>query len=173
MPLLDAPGLAAGFVHPLLAPAHLLSLIGLGLLAGRASRASIVIMAGFGLGLAGGLGAIARGVGETPANDLLFVAAGVCGAIAALDWPAPVWLTASAALVIGCAIGLDSPPESILLREAVLTLIGTGCGAIATLALMVAAAALARRVQLAIALRVAGSWIAAIAMLVLALRWRG
>jgi urease accessory protein len=174
MLFLDAPGLADGFVRPLLAPAHLLSLIGLGLLAGRASLpALIAIAAGFVVGLAGGLGAIAWGIGETPANDALFAAAGACGALAALAAPIPVRAAAWAALIIGCAVGLDSPPEAISLGEAVLTLVGTGCGAVAGLVLMTAAAALIRSAGWSIALRVAGSWLAAIAVLVLALRWRG
>jgi urease accessory protein len=174
MLILDAPGFAAGFVHPLLAPAHLLSLIGLGLLAGGAvGRATIIIVAAFALSLAGGLGAIAWGAGETPANGVLFLAAGVCGAIAALGLPAPTWLAVPVALVIGCAVGLDSPPDAISLREAVWTLIGTGCGAVAALVLMMGIVAVIRRAEWVIALRVAGSWLAAIAMLVLALRWRG
>jgi urease accessory protein len=174
MLILDAPGFAAGFVQAPLAPAHLLSLIGLGLLAGRTlARASIMIVAAFALGLAAGLGAIASGVGETPANDMLFAAAGVCGAIAALGLAVPAWLAVPAALVIGCAVGLDSPPDAISLREAVMTLIGTGCGVVVAVALLTGAVALIRRAGWAIAARVAGSWLAAIAMLVLALRWRG
>jgi urease accessory protein len=174
MPLFDAPGFAAGFVHPLLAPAHLVSLVGFGLLVARAAlRGCVVVGAAFALGLAGGLGAIAWGVGETPANDVLFAAAGVCGATAALGIAVPVWLVVSAALIIGCAVGLDSPPDAISLREAVWTLIGTGGGAAAVLALMTAAAALIRWAGWAIALRVAGSWLAAVAVLVLAVRWRG
>jgi hypothetical protein len=86
--------------------------------------------------------------------------------------PVSVWLAALAAVVVGCAVGLDSPPDAISLREAVWTLIGTGCGSVAALALMTGAAALIRRAGWAIALRVAGSWLAAIAVLVLALRWR-
>jgi urease accessory protein len=174
MLLLDGPGLAAGFVHPLLAPAHLLSLIGLGLLAGRASLPVLIaIAAGFVVGLAGGLGAIAWGIGETPANDVLFAAAGACGALGAIGVPIPVWAAAPAALIIGGAVGLDSPPEAISLREAALTLVGTGCGAVAGLVLTTAAAALIRSAGWFIVLRVAGSWLAAIAVLVLALRWRG
>jgi urease accessory protein len=173
MPFFDASGFAAGFAHPLLAPAHLLSLIGLGLLAGGASlRARLAVMAAFALGLAGGLGAIASGMGETAANDMLFVAAGVCGATAALGMPVAVWLAAPAAIIVGCAVGLDSPPDAVSLREAVWTLIGTGCGAVAALALMTGAAALIRWAGRPIALQVAGSWLAAIAVLVLALRWR-
>ena len=173
MPFFDASGFAAGFAHPLLAPAHLLSLIGLGLLAGGASlRARLAVMAAFALGLAGGLGAIASGMGETPANDMLFVAAGICGATAALAMPVALWLAAPAAIIVGCAVGLDSPPDAVSLREAVWTLIGTGCGAVAALALMTGAAALIRWAVRPIALQVAGSWLAAIAVLVLALRWR-
>src|SRR6516225_1400977 len=128
MLILDAPGFAAGFVQAPLASAHLLSLIGLGLLAGcTVARTSIMTLAAFALGLSAGLGAIASGVGETPANDVLFAAAGVCGAIAALGWAVPTWLAVPAALFIGCAVGLDSPPDAISLREAVMTLIGTGC----------------------------------------------
>jgi urease accessory protein len=172
MLMLDAPGLAAGFVQALLAPAHFLSLIGLGLLAGRGSSQAATVVA-FTFGLAGGLGAIAWGAGETPASEVLFAASGVCGAVAALGRPAATWLAAPAALVIGCALGLDSPPDAISLREAVWTLIGTGFGAVAALALMAASAARVRQAGWAIALRVAGSWLAAIAVLVLALRWRG
>ena len=165
-------GFAGGLLHPLLAPAHLLSLIGLGLLAGGGPlRARGAIVAAFALGLAGGLGAIAFAAGETPANDVLLAAAVICGVIAATGLPGPAWFAAPLALIIGSAVGLDSPPETISMHEAALMLAGTFCGGIAALALIaVAAAALAR---LAIALRVAGSWIAAIAILVLALRWAG
>ena len=165
-------GFAGGLLHPLLAPAHLLSLIGLGLLAGGGPlRARGAIVTAFALGLAGGLGAIAFAAGETPANDVLLAAAVICGVIAATGLPGPAWFTAPLALIIGSAVGLDSPPETISMHEAALMLAGTFCGGIAALALIAAAAAALAR--LAIALRVAGSWIAAIAILVLALRWAG
>jgi urease accessory protein len=75
----------------------------------------------------------------------------------------------------GAVLGLLalSPPETISLREAVLMLIGTACSAIAALAVMAAAAAALARPWQGIAPRVAGSWVAAIAILVLALRWAG
>ena len=66
-----------------------------------------------------------------------------------------------------------SPPETISLHEAVLMLTGTFCGGVAALALLTAAAAWLAHLWRAIALRVAGSWIAAIAILVLALRLAG
>jgi urease accessory protein len=167
-------GFAAGLIHPLLAPAHLMSLIDLGLLAGPAPpRMRAAILAAFAAGLGGGLGAIAWGVGETPANDLLLAAAAVCGILAAAGLPVPAWFATLLALLFGIAIGLDSPPETIFIREAVLMLIGTACGGIAALALVTAAVAAFSRLWQAIPLRVVGSWIAAIAILVLALRLAG
>jgi urease accessory protein len=80
-------------------------------------------------------------------------------------------MTAALAVIVGFAGGLDSPPDAITLREAVLSLIGTACGGIAAFALLVAVAAPLARIWQGIVLRVAGSWIAAIAILVLALRW--
>jgi urease accessory protein len=164
-----AGALAGGVVNPLLAPAHVVALIGLGLLAGRNARWKII--AAFGLGLAGGLGAIAWGMGETPASDVLLAAAALCGLIAASAVAPPTWLAGPLALVTGVAFGLDSPPQTISLRDAVLVLIGTACGGVAALALMTFAASAVARIWQGIALRVAGSWIAAIAILVLALRW--
>jgi urease accessory protein len=167
-------GFAGGLLHPLLAPAHLLSLIGLGLLAGRGSlRVRIAIVAAFAAGLGGGLGAIAFGAGETSANNVLLAAAAACGVIAALGLPGRAWFVAPLALIIGSAVGLDSPPETISMHEAVLMLTGTFCGGVAALALLTAAAAWLAHLWRAIALRVAGSWIAAIAILVLALRLAG
>src|SRR5258708_7771999 len=129
-------GIVAGLVHPVSTPAHVIALIGLGLIAGRNfSRAGAVIIAAFALGLTAGLGAIAWGVGETPASDVLLASAILCGLMAASGLTAPVSLAVPVALVSGLALGLDSPPESILLGEAVAMLIGTACGGIGALAM--------------------------------------
>jgi len=167
-------GFVGGMLHPLVAPAHVIALIGLGLVASRdVLSAQVRIIAAFASGLAGGLGAIAWGAGETPANDVLVAVAALCGLIAASGLSAPAWLAAPLALASGIAVGLDSPPEVISLREAVLMLIGTACGSIALLAAAGAAASALSRLWHGIGTRVAGSWIAAIAILVLALRWAG
>jgi urease accessory protein len=169
-PFAGAAALAAGLVNPLLAPAHVLALIGLGLLVGHNPAVSKLIAA-FALGLAAGLGAIAWGVGETPASDVLLAAAALCGLLAAAGFPVPAWLAAPLALAAGAAFGLDSPPETISLRDAVLMLVGTACGGVMALAAMAFATCAVARLWHGIALRVAGSWIAAIGILVLALRW--
>jgi urease accessory protein len=167
-----AAGFVAGLVHPLSTPAHAVALIGLGLIAGRNFlRAGAAIVGAFALGLTAGLGAIAWGVGETPASDVVLASATLCGLIAASGLAAPVSLAAPVALVSGLALGLDSPPESILLGEAVAMLIGTACGGIGALAMMAFLTSRIARWRHGILLRVAGSWIAAIAILVLALRW--
>lgn len=165
-------GIIGGLLHPLSTPAHAVALIGLGLVAGRnVLAAGAAITGAFALGLAAGLGAIAWGIGETPAADVLLVGAVLCGLIAASGITLPVSLAASVALTSGIALGLDSPPDSIALGEAVAMLIGTACGGIAALAMIGLAASMIARWRHGIALRVGGSWIAAIAILVLALRW--
>jgi len=165
-------GIVAGLAHPISTPAHVVALIGLGLIAGRNFlRAGAAIIGAFALGVAAGLGAIAWGVGETPASDVLLASAILCGLIAASGLTGPVSLAVPLALVSGLALGLDSPPESILLGEAVAMLIGTACGGIGALAMIAFVASTIARWRQRIILRVAGSWVAAIAILVLALRW--
>jgi hypothetical protein len=97
----------------------------------------------------------------------------ICGLAAAKAARLLGWLAAPLALVAGLAIGLDSPPETISLREAVWTLFGTAAGSILAAAALSEAAAWAAVRWRGIALRVAGSWIAAIGILVLALRLAG
>ena len=162
----------AGLLHPLATPAHIVALTGLGLMAGRNSLSTVAAIVGvFALGLAVGLGAVASGIGETPASDVLLVGATLCGLMAAAGIVAPAAFAVPVAFLAGAALGLDSPPDAIRLTEAVAALVGTACGGIAALAVIALLAfALARRWR-GIVLRVAGSWIAAIAILVLALRW--
>jgi len=162
----------AGGIALALAPAHVVALIGPALVAARlGSRQRATVVAAFTAGLAAGLGVLAAGLGETPAADVLMVAAALCGLAAAAAFPLPPAVTAALAFVVGVAGGLDSPPHAIALREAVLSLIGTACSGIAAFAVLVAATAPLVRIWQGVVLRVAGSWIAAIAILVLALRW--
>jgi hypothetical protein len=109
------------------------------------------------------------GVGETPAGDVLLVVAALSGLAAATALRLPSEFLALMAFIVGLAGGLDSPPDAISLREAVLTLIGKACTGIGALAIMTAASAALAGFWRGIALRVAGSWM--IAVLVLALRW--
>jgi hydrogenase/urease accessory protein HupE len=162
-------GFPGGLLHPVLIPAHLMTLVGLALLIGRGKMRLISELV-FAAALIGGLGAIALGTGETRAPLVLLAVAAICGLLIAAALPAPrpvVWLLAA---VVGVAIGLDSPPDVISIRMAYVIMLGTWIGAVAVLvALAEVAARLARHWQL-IGLRVLSSWIAASAILVLALR---
>jgi urease accessory protein len=169
------PAAIGGLLAPLATPAHLIALAGFGLMAGRSNRwsARAAVGGAFVLGLAAGLGAVAAGTGETPARDVLLAIAALCGLVATSGLAVPAALAAPAALASGVALGLDSPPDAIRLDEAVAALIGTACGGVMVLALIVLAAVALARLWRGVVLRVAGSWIAAIAILVLALRWAG
>ena len=163
-----------GLLHPLATPAHVVALAGLALVGGRNNRNSLsagVVVAAFALGLAAGLGALAWGAGEMPAADALLAGAALCGLTAAAGVTPPVAFAAPMALASGVALGVDSPPDAIRLGDAMAMLTGTACGAVAALAVMTPTAAVIARWRDGIALRVAGSWIAAIAMMALAVRW--
>ncbi len=168
-PIVGVGGFYGGLLHPLLVPAHALSLLALGLFIGRQeSRRGPTII--FAAALIAGLGAVALAVGPTPAGEILLADTAVVGALVALAFvpPRPVgWL---AAAVTGAALGLDSPPEEISIELATIVLIGTGLGACMALALVIGLTSYLRRDWQRLAVRIIGSWIAASAMLVLAVR---
>jgi urease accessory protein len=164
-------GLVGGLMAALL-PTHLIALIATALLAARAKLwPDIGFVAIFTVGLAAGLAALALGAGETAAVDVLLAAAllGGFAAAAALTVPGPA--VRAMTMIVGLALGLDSPPDAILLRQALLGLVGTWCAGVTLMTATVAAATSLSRLWNGIALRVAGSWTAATAILVLALRW--
>ena len=162
-------GFAGGLVHPVVVPAHLLTLLGLGLLAGQQAEGRTALMTMFTLGLAAGLVAIASAAGPSSANLVLTAAAVVAGAWTASARPLPPVLGWPLMSVAGAAIGLDSPPETVSLREANHMLIGTGLAAALIPAALTFAVSRLNRDWQRLAVRIAGSWIAAAAILVLAL----
>jgi hydrogenase/urease accessory protein HupE len=162
---------ARGFLNPLTIPAHLLALLGLGLLIGTQPRGSLWSAFSFVAGLAVGLTAIAQAVGLTPALDLLLLASAVIGALVAMGLVLPQVLLAAIALICGLALGLDSPPQAISLADATAALFGTGLAASLAIAIVIAGSGRLRLLWQRIGLRILGSWIAASAILVLALRF--
>lgn len=170
-PIVGVEGFYGGLLHPLLVPAHAMATLALGLLIGqRAGAVRAALSAVFAFGLVAGLVAIAFGTAETAAGDVALGAAGLSGLLVALARPHPV-IVGGLAAATGLAIGLDSPPEVISVRIATVMLIGTGLGGVILLALIVEAVRALRRDWHRIAMRVVGSWIAASAILVLALRF--
>jgi hypothetical protein len=161
-----------GGVAEALVPGHFLALVSAALLGGRVPlHEKVVVVAAFAVGIATGLGGLAVGIGETPAGDALLVAAALGGLAAAAALRLPVWLVVLMAGVVGLALGLDSPPDAILMGEAILGLCATATAGIAILAAMIGMAAVFSGIWNGMALRVAGSWVTAVAVLALAIRW--
>jgi urease accessory protein len=167
-------GFAGGLLHPITVPAHTAALVGLGLLIARQPAGSrILSLVSFGLALAGGLAAIGLAVGESAADHVVSFVTLICGfwvASAAAVRPSLArLLLAALAAIGGAAIGLDSPPDTTSIPDAINMLIGTAIGAWLGLALAIVLASRARRDWQRVALRVIGSWLAASAILALAL----
>jgi urease accessory protein len=161
--------LLAGLLHPLLVPAHLMAVLALALLIGQQGwgwSVAIVYVAA----VLAGLGAIASAYVPTRTVDGLLAFAALAGLLVALGRPLPRvlgWLLGAAT---GTTVALDSPPEAISLRDANLTLAGTALGLTIALMLLVQGASRLRLGWQRIGVRILGSWIAASAILVLALR---
>ena len=164
-----------GLLHPLGVPAHVLALLALALLIGQQRAARLLVpVAAFAAGLAAGLAALAFGAGQTSAANLLLAAAALSGLLVALARPLPVPAGAPLAAVVGITLGLDSPPQAISISAATMMLIGTGVGATIALAIVVLCAryaAGAQHIAPHTGVRILGSWAAASALLVLALRF--
>jgi len=162
--------LGDGLLNPILSPAHALTLVVLGLLVGQ--QESRISLLAFAIGLAPGLSAIALAVGETPARTVLLADAALIGAMVAAAWTPPkvvVWIVAA---VAGAALALDSPPQAVTIIEGYATLAGTAAGASAILLVAAVAAGQAKPGWQRLGVRILGSWIAASAILALAVLLR-
>jgi hydrogenase/urease accessory protein HupE len=158
-----------GMLHPLLAPTHLAAMLALALLIGQQgwNRGAPIVYVG---ALLLGLGAIAWAYVPARTEESLLAFAALAGLLVALARPVPHVLGWFLAGAIGVALALDSPPEAILLRDANVTLIGTALGATITLFILVQGTSRLGHASMRIGGRILGSWIAASAILVLALR---
>jgi urease accessory protein len=169
-PIMGIGGVLGGILHALLIPEHGLSLLALGLALGQqdqsARRAGILIYV---LALTCGLVAAAFAVGETLAADVLLAATGILGLLVVTMWT-PTYLVRVLAAIAGLTIALDSRPEVASNGEAVRMLLGSGFGAAVSLAIVAEVSFLLRSNAQRIVARVMGSWITAIAILVLSLR---
>jgi hypothetical protein len=169
-PIMGIGGVLGGILHALLIPEHGLSLLALGLALGQqeqsARRAGILIYVG---ALTCGLVAAALAAGEALAADVLLAATGILGLLVVTMWT-PTYLVWVLAAIAGLTIALDSRPEVASNAEAVRMLLGSGFGAAVSLAIVAEVSFLLRSNAQRIVARVMGSWITAIAILVLSLR---
>jgi urease accessory protein len=159
-----------GLLNPLTTPAHMLTLLALALLLAQQPQRSAVLLL-FALALAAGFVAIVLAVETTPARTVLLAVAATLGVMVAAAW-APKLLAWLLATIAGAALALDSPPQAVTIAEAYATLAGTTVGACAILVVVAPLAAHAKADWQRLGVRILGSWIAASAILVLAVQLR-
>jgi len=158
-----------GLLHPVLILPHLLALAAVGLLIGQnAPRTSRIVLpivtACLVCGLAFGIGRLAA-----PPQWALLAVGLASGLLVAVAWPGGILLPGALAIVAAALVALDSPPDTTRADQMRLMLAGNGLGAILVVTYCGGIAALVRKPWQRIGVRVAGSWIAAIALLALAL----
>jgi hydrogenase/urease accessory protein HupE len=164
----------AGALHPFASPAQLIALLALALAIGQqahgvlqAAKAPLLTLAA---ALALGL-ATHRVIGD-PLTDraLLVLAAGIGLAVAAqAALPRSAWAVLAAAVAL--AVGWGSGPGAADGAARALALAGTAAGVLLLVTYVAVMTSAARLPWLRIAVRVVGSWLAAAALLVLALSW--
>jgi urease accessory protein len=165
-------GFPGGLLHPLLVPAHALTLIALGLLTGTfATKTRLILLAIFAAAAAAAFALIAMAYSATQAETLILCLAAAIGLLLAANLVPPFPVAVLFAIAIAGAIIFDSVPPVLTVSETALALAGTASSAIALVAATAwLSGALPRRVGL-LAVRIAGSWIATSAIMVLALRF--
>lgn len=170
-------GLAAGALHPLLTPAHLIVLVALGLLLGQQGvRHWTLNFPSFAVTLVAGL--LLSNVYGNPFpldnNLILLVVALLAGLLAVVAYPLPRWLVWLLVVKAGTMIGLDTVPTvlpGIAAHKIYLTLAGSALSSCALLLGLSVFSFYLSKLWEGIAVRVLGSWVTASAVLTLALRF--
>lgn len=164
-------GFYGGLMHPLLVPAHVLALCGLGLLIGQQPRRlGAGLMALFAASLIVGVTAIVSAVSPIYQDTLVLVVAVITGILVALARPVTALISLPLVVIAAIAVMLDSVPQEISMQTTFLALIGTVIAAFVFASFTAEAARALTRDWQRIGVRIVGSWIAASAVLVLALR---
>jgi urease accessory protein len=164
-------GFAGGALHPILVLSHALALIALGLLAGvQPPRARLILIAIFPAAMIFAFGFVALAYATDRAELAVLTLTAVTGLTLAAHPQAPFAIAAILVALGSGAILFDSVPAVPSVRETVLALAGTAFSATAVVAIAAFAGAALPAFWPRIGVRVAGSWIAASAILVLALR---
>ena len=162
-------GFYGGLIHPLLVPAHGLALAALGLLIGQQTpRAGLKAV--FAAALLLGVIVIVSAFAARDVDYAILGIAAAAGVAVAIARPLSVVVSCPLAAVAGVAIELDSVPQGISMQTTFLALAGTAVGAFLVVMFLADLAVCLQRDWQRIGARVAGSWIAASAILVLALR---
>ncbi|MGE0849440.1 MAG: HupE/UreJ family protein [Hyphomicrobiaceae bacterium] len=165
-----ARSFSEGLLHPLLVPAHALAVLGLGLLIGQqAFSMRRLAIASYVAGLGTGFAALIAAVAPILAGEVLLASAAMSGALVALARPLPLPAGCVLATIAGAALAFDSSPGGISIPQANVALTGTFFGAVFLLLAVVISSGPLRGERWRIGARIAGSWVSASAMMVLAL----
>jgi urease accessory protein len=161
----------SGLLHPLLEPAHALSLLALGLMVGqqRAPHRGRLMFA-FGAALIAAILVVVSAFAVSEARAVLLASGGLAGLIVAIGRPLPIAVTGVLIVVAGLALELDAVPAIISMRDTLFALAGTALGAWLVLMLVARTTLEPKREWQRIGVRVVGSWTAASIILVLTLR---
>ena len=157
-----------GFVQFFI-PTHLLAVVALGLLVGQGAGITIAVGA-FVLGLAAGSFVVASAIREMPASIALLILASITATLVVIGLKVPSLVGAASALAMGLALPLNAPPHEITIPAAIAAQLGFAVAVLVTFGATMAIAMNATRPWQRIGIRIVCSWIAASAILVLALR---
>lgn len=173
-PIKGAGEVIGGLLHPLTTPVHILIIVALGLLAGRRRPLDLKAPMAVFMALSGAALIVATlgGVKAVHPALLLGIALGA-GLLLALDWnPASLPLCALFG-VAALAMGLDSAVESGSKSGIAKTMVGNWISLVVLVCDVAIYISLGGEAKwLKVALRIAGSWIIAISLLVLAFSLR-
>ncbi len=162
-----------GLLHPFAVPAHALAVISLGLLLGQRGPAAVKqALPLFAICLAISL-LVSDRAGQLPLGTWLLGLGAAQGLMLALAWRWPIALLSLLAVAAAAGIGLDSNPEGFSGWDRLIPMSGIWLAASFAVLWFFGAADAARRHWQKVAVRVAGSWAAAIAIMVLALQIAG
>lgn len=168
------PGYPALVLHPFFVLDHALCLLSAALLAGQQKTPRLAwAIASLLFGLAAGFASLLLLPGFPGDVFLPVICAVLIGLLVVLAPRLNHWAVAAIVAVAGFAVGLNTYPEASLLIVFALTLGGLMLGA--AILFTIAAWPVSRLVKdwQRIGIRIAGSWIAAICCLLLALAFRG
>jgi urease accessory protein len=163
-----------GLAHPLISPEDLLPAVAMTLLAGlggaRAGRFVLATLPGAWLvGMAAGAGIAAGWAIGLPAAPawLTAVVTALLGALVASDLRLPLAVVIAVAAALGVLHGYDNGRDLAGTTGALVAIAGIACSLFAIVSLLAGQVAVLRAQWARLAVRISGSWIAAIGLLML------
>ena len=163
-----------GLAHPLLSPEDLLPALAVILLAGLGgARQGRFVLATLPLAwLAGMAGGWAIGLPGAP-GWLIAVATALIGALVASDVRLPLWLVVAIAAALGALHGYDNGRDLAATTGALVAILGISSSLFAITSLVAGQVTVLKAPWARLAVRICGSWIAAVGLLMFGWSMRG